>query len=174
MPPSCLVEFSMTLPHGHSKPSCSCTLSFSFSHLVAFPFPRTPRRITPYSNISHHCWLRLPLEVWDTAITTSLCPACGHKPHPDSSEDTRGQAVTFNKVSLKFEDNGKGTWPPTNWQQQCMQLHIKSQFSQALAYYCLHSPRPFEASLGPGVRDKQRHFDFQERKTLIYSSLKSV
>lgn len=120
MPPSCLVEFSMTLPHGHSKPSCSCTLSFSFSHLVAFPFPRTPRRITPYSNISHHCWLRLPLEVWDTAITTSLCPTCGHKPHPDSSEDTRGQAVTFNKVSLKFEDNGKGTWPPTNWQQQCM------------------------------------------------------
>ena len=66
--------------------------AFLMYHLAIFSFPKISLRITLCSNISPLCWLRLPLEVWETVIPMSLWPKCGHRPYSDYLEHTRGQA----------------------------------------------------------------------------------
>lgn len=104
-------EFPITLHHGHSTTSCSCTWPSSLFHPAVFSFPITFHRITlilgyqPPSLVDvttkplRHSLFGISLaQVWAQTLPWVL------RTH-------RGRAVTSNKAFLKFEDNGRRAQP---------------------------------------------------------------
>lgn len=129
-----------------------------------FSFPRYLLKITFYSNISPHCWLRPPLEVWETVTPISV--GVRHRPTqiPCNSPEA---SLTFNKMSLKPVHACSELTATTQ-----ARLHLKSQCHRLLTVY---ATKPiFRFSPFQSHSHISEFLFFRARKILSYPSLKSV